>query len=100
MGEQGLVAPVIEDSGTAAEEIIGQQSSIFPIRFQNANLDAIATEAGCAKGTLYQYFENKKDLFLKVVDYVMQGLLCTTTSTQDDDPLIKVEQGIRAYLAT
>ncbi|MGI6458309.1 MAG: TetR/AcrR family transcriptional regulator [bacterium] len=67
--------------------------------FQNADLDAIATEAGCAKGTLYRYFENKKDLFLKVVDYVMQGLLCTTTSTQDDDPLIKVEQGIRAYLA-
>jgi len=35
--------------------------------FTNASMKDIATEAGLGKGTLYEYFQNKEDLFIQVV---------------------------------
>lgn len=34
--------------------------------FTNASMKDIATKAGLGKGTLYEYFQNKEDLFVKV----------------------------------
>lgn len=34
--------------------------------FTNASMKDIATKAGLGKGTLYEYFQNKEDLFIKV----------------------------------
>lgn len=36
--------------------------------FTNASMKDIAVRAGLGKGTLYEYFQNKEDLFLQVVD--------------------------------
>jgi AcrR family transcriptional regulator len=36
--------------------------------FARANVDAISLAAGCAKGTIYNYFPSKEDLFLAVVE--------------------------------
>jgi AcrR family transcriptional regulator len=35
--------------------------------FDRANVDAISTEAGCAKGTIYNYFSSKAELFGAVI---------------------------------
>ena len=67
--------------------------------FTNADLDAIAAEVGCAKGTLYRYFESKRDLFRQSVDHVMKGMVAAATACDDCDPVHRLEHAIRAYLA-
>jgi AcrR family transcriptional regulator len=67
--------------------------------YSDADLDAVAADVGCAKGTLYRYFENKADLFRQAVDLVMRELLAATSASDSDDPLELIEHAIRAYLA-
>jgi len=66
--------------------------------YANADLDAIAADVGCAKGTLYRYFPSKETLFHAAVDSVMQGLLAATSSSASRDSLRQLEDAIRAYL--
>src|SRR5687767_10497637 len=40
-----------------------------------ASVSRIVERAGIAKGSLYQYFENKQDLFLFLLDYAAQRQL-------------------------
>jgi AcrR family transcriptional regulator len=67
--------------------------------FANSDLDAVAADVGCAKGTIYRYFENKEDLFHRAVQLVMDELLAATLASPSDDPLEQLEHGIRSYLA-
>ena len=66
--------------------------------FSNADLDAIAADVGCAKGTIYRYFENKEDLFHRAVHLVMDELLAATLASPSDEPLEQLEHAIRLYL--
>lgn len=66
--------------------------------FDGADVDAIAAGLGCAKGTIYNYFKNKKDLFHHCVDFVMRGLLDAIDSAERTDSIEDVERAIRAYL--
>ena len=67
--------------------------------FPKADLDQIAADIGCAKGTLYRYFASKDDLFRAAVDRVMQGLLDALTPPEGmDDPLDQIEHAVRAFL--
>jgi len=67
--------------------------------YAGADLDAIAADAGCSKGTLYRYFASKEALFHSGVDTVMQGLLEATAPVEGEDPVAAIEDGVRAYLA-
>ncbi|KAA8678148.1 TetR/AcrR family transcriptional regulator [Clostridium sp. HV4-5-A1G] len=40
--------------------------------FENAKIEVIAQNAGVAKGSIYQYFDNKKDLFLYSVTWALE----------------------------
>ena len=42
--------------------------------FEPATLEAVAREAGLAKGTLYLYFKDKEALYLQTVLYVLESL--------------------------
>jgi AcrR family transcriptional regulator len=42
--------------------------------FHDANIDDICREAGIARGTLYQYFENKDSVMLEVMNRVAQRI--------------------------
>lgn len=66
--------------------------------YAKADLDAIAADVGCAKGTLYRYFQHKQDLFQNAVDAVMHGLLEATSRETREDPVEQLEDGVRAYL--
>lgn len=66
--------------------------------YAEADLDAIAADVGCAKGTLYRYFHSKEDLFTSSVDLVMRKLLDATSKADSEDPLEQLEHAIRAYL--
>ena len=43
--------------------------------YASASISRIVAQAGIAKGSLYQYFEHKKDLFLYLIDYAAQRQL-------------------------
>jgi len=43
--------------------------------FEKANVGVIAKQAGVAKGSIYQYFDNKKELFLHAVNWSMKLLM-------------------------
>src|SRR5690554_1489824 len=43
--------------------------------FHQARVTAIADQAGIAKGSFYQYFEDKKDLYKHLMDLVFQRKL-------------------------
>ncbi len=40
------------------------------VHFHEADMDSIARDAGVGKGTLYRYFKNKEDLYLKTIQYL------------------------------
>jgi len=66
--------------------------------YAGADLDALASDVGCAKGTLYLYFDSKQDLFHAAVDFVMRGLLAETSRSESADDLVQLEDAVRAYL--
>jgi AcrR family transcriptional regulator len=50
-----------------------------------ANVDAISLAAGCAKGTIYNYFASKQELFLAVVEEA-SAQAAASGSAPDDAP--------------
>ena len=50
-------------------QIVACARSVFARQgFHGANIAAICKEAGIGRGTLYQYFDNKRDVFFAVVE--------------------------------
>ncbi|GAC1564961.1 MAG: hypothetical protein NVS3B14_01220 [Ktedonobacteraceae bacterium] len=43
--------------------------------FDQANINTIAEQSGIGKGTIYLYFENKRELFLAMLRYIAQTQL-------------------------
>src|SRR5215467_765993 len=43
--------------------------------FDQANINVIAEQAGIGKGTIYLYFEHKRDLFLEKLRFIAQAQL-------------------------
>lgn len=70
--------------------------------FDNANMNAIAKNAGVSVGSLYKYFENKQDLFLTIIQYSIQSMeeLLTVLAVSNEDILVKVERIIREIQRT
>lgn len=56
-------------------EIIDAARSVFARKgFARGIMDAIAKEAGIAKGTVYLYFRSKKEIYRAVLDHDMESL--------------------------
>ncbi len=54
--------------------------------YNTASISKIVEKAGIAKGSVYQYFEDKQDLFLYLVEVSNQTLLEFVTTTQPSTP--------------
>ncbi len=48
--------------------------------FDQANINTIAEQAGIGKGTIYLYFENKRELFITMLRYIAQTQLSSVRS--------------------
>jgi AcrR family transcriptional regulator len=66
--------------------------------FNGADLDAIAKAAGCSKGTLYNYFPSKTELFTASVDLVMINMKHATGLSEDGDPLEQLQKLFYGFL--
>ena len=70
----------------------------FALRgYEAAKMSAIAAAAGVSVGSLYQYFENKQDMYLQVIRSSIAGMeqLLTALSGADEDVMVKLEKIIR-----
>lgn len=65
--------------------------------FDDANIISIAKKAEVSVGSLYKYFNSKRDLFLTVIDFGINLLTAVLESiaVSDEDLLFKVEKIIR-----
>lgn len=62
--------------------IIREAASEFArLGFDAANINTIAEQAGIGKGTIYLYFENKRDLFLSMLRFIAQEHIAAIRST-------------------
>jgi len=57
------------------EAILSAAERVFSeVGYANATMDAVAAEASLAKGSLYNYFDNKEDLCNQVLEHVIQSV--------------------------
>jgi len=53
------------------EQILEAAIKVFACKgFHNAKIEEIANEAGIGKGTIYEYFGSKQDLFQEMIKYI------------------------------
>jgi len=66
--------------------------------YNGADLDAIAANVGCSKGTLYNYFATKGDLFSASVDHVMFNMVEAIGAEDEGESLDQLEQLVHGFL--
>jgi len=82
------------------QRIMRQAASEFArLGFDQANINAIAEQAGIGKGTIYLYFENKRDLFLEMLRSIAQAQLTVirTALAQEETLRQRLERLFRAF---
>lgn len=80
----------------AAAQVFAEQG------YQAATMDAIAGRAGIGKGTVYEYFRNKQELFFAVFDdYIasMERLARQSIGLPSATAAAQIQQAIHAVLA-
>ncbi len=83
------------------EEILASAARVFAARgYQGTDMQALADEAGVAKGTVYLYFASKEELFLAAVDQGVKQMKAYIDAAIAGitDPLEWTGTAIRAYL--
>ena len=67
--------------------------------FDQANINTIAEQAGIGKGTIYLYFENKRELFLDMLRSIAQTQLSAIRAAlaADGSSQLRIERLFRAF---
>jgi TetR/AcrR family transcriptional regulator len=68
--------------------------------FAQASVNTMVSASGIAKGSIYQYFKDKKSLFLYIFDFaigmVRHTLLAVKEETRDEDFFVRLEKSLMA----
>lgn len=69
--------------------------------YERANIDSISQAAGCAKGTIYNYFATKRVLMLELIDEIVAGhaKFIAEQLRQAGDPAHKLERFFEAGIS-
>src|SRR5579884_3024523 len=92
---------VVDDQAREAtrQRIIREAASEFArLGFEQANINTIAEQAGIGKGTIYLYFENKRELFLAMLRQIAQEQLASIRAALATDGSLR-ERLERLFLA-
>src|SRR6185437_926091 len=94
--------PKIVDQQTreaTRNRIISEAASEFArLGFEQANINTIAEQAGIGKGTIYLYFENKRELFLTMLRHIATSQLASIRAALAIDGTV-AERLERLFLA-
>ncbi|MFQ5656186.1 MAG: TetR/AcrR family transcriptional regulator [Candidatus Methylomirabilales bacterium] len=67
--------PIVVDKGRKRKDILQAAMRVFARDgYHRAKIEAVAEEAGIGKGTVYEYFKSKTDLFLALHDHMLAEL--------------------------
>ena len=93
---------VIDEQAREAtrRRIMRQAASEFArLGFDQANINSIAEQAGIGKGTIYLYFENKRELFLAMLRSIAQSQLTSIRAAVASDGSLRqrLERLFRAF---
>lgn len=67
--------PIIVDKDRKRRDILQAAMRVFARDgYHRAKMEAVAEEAGIGKGTVYEYFKSKTDLFLVLYDHMLAEL--------------------------
>src|SRR5438067_3237246 len=83
------------------EEILETATELFAEHgFSDAVTQALADRLGVGKGTIYRHFPSKRALFLAAADRVMRKMQerINANIAGIEDRLVRIEQGIAAFL--
>lgn len=74
-------------------------SEFARLGFDQANINVIAEQAGIGKGTIYLYFENKRELFLAMLRYIAKEQLAAIRTAIAPEGTIRerLERLFRAF---
>ncbi len=68
--------------------------------YQQASVNTMVSASGIAKGSIYQYFKDKKSLFLFIFDFaismVRRTLLSVKEDTRQEDFFVRLEKSLMA----
>lgn len=73
------MSPKFVDKEEKKKEIVKAAITVFAQRgFSNAKMEDVAKKAGIGKGTIYEYFKNKDELFFAIYEDVREQFNNTT----------------------
>ena len=82
------MTPIVVDKELKRQHIMGSALNVFLRKgYQNTKIKDIAEEAGIGKGTIYEYFDSKEDLGVKLYEWVniiAEAQMIDELSTIDD----------------
>jgi AcrR family transcriptional regulator len=88
--------------GRRRKQIIAAAALLFSNNgFYETDVEDIARLAGIAKGTIYNYFDDKRDLFMSAVAWGQERLISKIDEATRgmDDPALKLETAMQTYLS-
>ncbi len=91
--------PIVVDKQKKRKEIMDAAIAVFSrAGYHRTKIKDVADEAGVGKGTVYEYFESKEDLFLCMCEYLHKQFIENQTLALKafSDP----EQAVRALITS
>lgn len=81
--EERLAA--LTDEERRVQQIRGAAFRVFSVKgYHNTTMDDIAAEAGISKGTCYQYFSGKEDVFIATMEMTLEKLMTEAVAAAAD----------------
>ena len=94
LGEEERLA-AMSDEERRTQEILEAAFRVFSIKgYHNTTVDDIAGEAGISKGTCYQYFAGKEDIFIATMENTLENLLGEAEAAAGDSSDALARMGI------
>ncbi len=85
LGEEERLA-AMSDEERRTEEILDAAFRVFSLKgYRNATVDDIAQQAGISKGTCYQYFTGKEDIFIATMERTLATQLAEAEAAAGEE---------------